>query len=889
MGGEFTVKQGDTHATPPVGYMKLYAKTNGLWYTKDSDGIEVPVFGGTVTTAVRNETGGLLSKHRLIAVTGYSVAHSRPIVDYADKDDSDLRPAIGILIEDVSDNSNSNALVVGTLSGMDTSAYSLTDQLVLGNSGNLVRPPPDNSPFTGEIQNVGSVSRVDASLGEVVISIDGMNAITGQQVFSLVYNTEMMTGWFDTNQFSLAFTEGTRTLDITAVSGNYKYYENGVPFEDNADSIVIDDTEGLHMVYFDGETLSKIANPTSSQILATIRAHTLVAFLYWDATNDKLLYGGYESHTFRMPKETHIYLHLAEGGRYISGNLATNVLVDQSGNLDTHAQFGLTSGEMKDEDVSTLSSAVASTTGLPIYHLEGSEASPSARQVVNSGFSVRTAGTGRLAYNRLLTGTWSVQEVPNNQFVLCHVFASNDFLAQRKLIAFMGQAAYQNITQARAAAESEINSLVIGRLVSQELVKLYTFIFQTSDGYANAVKGRIRSTDLGDDYIDWRGTTGVGGGGTSVIAEFINLVDTPSSYSGQSGKVVAVNSGENALEFVSATGQSLQWNVHQVAHGFAVKDAVYLTTGGAYAKAKADSANTLGLYLVTAVAGVDDFTLVKAGRVTITSHGWTVGNYYFVSDATAGLLTSTEPSNYSNPLVFVLDANTVDVLSFRPEAIGAAITDLAAIHKDVAAEISTITEKVTPASADLLLIEDSAAGNAKKKLQVGRIRKHTYTVADLTALNAITGEVAGETAWMTTAPSGKGLAWYFNGTTWQVLGQTIQLTNRSGGALVEGDVVVVDAANNDSCTTTTVAYDDNVIGVVVIGGANNTEITIAVSGVWNVYITSAAARGYWVSTTTVAGDSQDVATPSDGSYGQVVQQTGGAGLARCWLFGKEAY
>lgn len=38
-----------------------------------------------------------------------------------------------------------------------------------------------------------------------------------------------------------------------------------------------------------------------------------------------------------------------------------------------------------------------------------------------------------------------------------------------------------------------------------------------------------------------------------------------------------------------------------------------------------------------------------------------------------------------------------------------------------AAEISALTEKVTPVSADLLLIEDSAASNAKKKLQIGNI------------------------------------------------------------------------------------------------------------------------------------------------------------------------
>jgi len=48
-------------------------------------------------------------------------------------------------------------------------------------------------------------------------------------------------------------------------------------------------------------------------------------------------------------------------------------------------------------------------------------------------------------------------------------------------------------------------------------------------------------------------------------------------------------------------------------------------------------------------------------------------------------------------------------------------TDDDAIHDNVAAEIFAITEKATPISADLLVIEDSAAANVKKKVQVGNL------------------------------------------------------------------------------------------------------------------------------------------------------------------------
>jgi len=48
-------------------------------------------------------------------------------------------------------------------------------------------------------------------------------------------------------------------------------------------------------------------------------------------------------------------------------------------------------------------------------------------------------------------------------------------------------------------------------------------------------------------------------------------------------------------------------------------------------------------------------------------------------------------------------------------------TDPDAIHDNVSSEIAALTEKAAPVSADLVLIEDSEASNAKKKVQVGNL------------------------------------------------------------------------------------------------------------------------------------------------------------------------
>lgn len=48
-------------------------------------------------------------------------------------------------------------------------------------------------------------------------------------------------------------------------------------------------------------------------------------------------------------------------------------------------------------------------------------------------------------------------------------------------------------------------------------------------------------------------------------------------------------------------------------------------------------------------------------------------------------------------------------------------SDTDAIHDNVSGEIAAVAEKVSPVSADLVLIEDSAASNAKKRVQVGNL------------------------------------------------------------------------------------------------------------------------------------------------------------------------
>jgi len=100
----------------------------------------------------------------------------------------------------------------------------------------------------------------------------------------------------------------------------------------------------------------------------------------------------------------------------------------------------------------------------------------------------------------------------------------------------------------------------------------------------------------------------------------------------------------------------------QAAHGFAVKDLVYYGASG-WAKAQADSASTLAAGVVLAVPDASSFRVAYLANqeVTLASHSLgSAGTLLYLSEATAGLITSSQPSTgFVQRVARVKDANTL--------------------------------------------------------------------------------------------------------------------------------------------------------------------------------------------------------------------------------------
>lgn len=308
-------------------------------------------------------------------------------------------------------------------------------------------------------------------------------------------------GFENRTDSTLTWSDSTPDRTLT-ISGTYDFWVEGVKYTGTGDSVQVTDVEGIHVIYYDDDTLTSTANPTNANIDSYIRTKALVSIVYWDTSATTAIYVGEERHGKSMSPETHSHVHFRFGLGYLAGLALNTFSVDGSG-ATADAQFGIDAGSVVDEDIYVSISSIASTTGFPIYYMLG--ASAEWQKETNAGFCCRTfdgtTGT-RLAYNEFTGGAWQLTQESNGDFVLYHIFATTE--KDNPMISIMGQNGYNTKSAAREGAETEIQELVLNDILFPETHPIGTIIFETKLAYASAVNARVVSTDDGDDYVDFR-------------------------------------------------------------------------------------------------------------------------------------------------------------------------------------------------------------------------------------------------------------------------------------------------------------------------------------------------------------------------------------------------
>jgi len=268
-------------------------------------------------------------------------------------------------------------------------------------------------------------------------------------------------------------------------------------------TVTIPDTEGLHFIYLDGETLFSTQTFSS----AIITDYVLTSAVYWDADAGASIMLVDERHTNKMDALTHWYNHATLGSRFESGFALGDMTVGGNGSSATHAQLSVADGVFWDEDIRHVVTdddpqTLSTIAELPVFYRLGASAW---RRVAATVYPVTTTGTGRIAYNDENGGDWQLAEVDSTDYAFSHVVATGDL--RHPVIVIMGQGSYPNKPAAEAAAAVELRLMALGSLagLTAEFVPIATVIFLASDAYTNAVKAAIVATGTGDNYVDHRG------------------------------------------------------------------------------------------------------------------------------------------------------------------------------------------------------------------------------------------------------------------------------------------------------------------------------------------------------------------------------------------------
>ena len=195
MSGDTLTITGSAHTTPGGSNGEIQYRQNGTSFagtsqlTYDGTNFSYTITSGDEFAAsntfkeVRNESGATIYKCAAVYVSGYDTSTNLPLVSVADSDDSNKMPAIGLLNEDLANNSNGFVISGGTVSGLDSStseSWSEGGSLYVNTAGTsgsddcgetLTSTRPTGA--STRIQSMGFVTRVNPSQGRILVNNAG--------------------------------------------------------------------------------------------------------------------------------------------------------------------------------------------------------------------------------------------------------------------------------------------------------------------------------------------------------------------------------------------------------------------------------------------------------------------------------------------------------------------------------------------------------------------------------------------------------------------------------------------------------------------------------------------------------------------------------------------
>lgn len=313
-------------------------------------------------------------------------------------------------------------------------------------------------------------------------------------------------GFVNRDDSVISFNESLRKFTIAPKITSYQIFSWGNLFtKDAAESIIIPDTEGRHFIYFDENGDLATGIDFDPQLIFGPWCFTSV--IIWDAENQELPFGGIQNERHGLlDSRAHARWH-NKTGLVITSGLALNTFnTEEDGSLLISNQFGMEAGIIADEDISMNVPPRISTVSPHVVYLLG--ANPDWRKGTPVAGTCLLVSGGILQYNKNDVGAFSLDDVPDGEYVNYHGFISTSDTPSKMEIWTPGHATYASKSEAIVAQLTEVLSLA--NSASETAIELaeYNFIgsilFKVDYSFTNSTKSVIVPISGGFDYNDFR-------------------------------------------------------------------------------------------------------------------------------------------------------------------------------------------------------------------------------------------------------------------------------------------------------------------------------------------------------------------------------------------------
>lgn len=425
---------------------------------------------------VKNDEGAVIRKGQVVYVSSASGANV--LVKLASASDNSSHQTIGIATEDLQINEFGYITTFGLVRDIDTAGFIEGQLLYLSTQkGNFTNTRP---PTPAHTVKLGYVVRANLNNGVILTNVrDGMdlnvlddvlitNAINNQVLTynstdGFWYNSNVSaleqdprltaqnylvadpTGFKDTETSIISFNLTTLNFTIQDGVGNFTYYINGTQCSKTNETIAIQNTTGLHFMYY-----TSCGNLIHSLTPWGFEGYAQVAIVYLSESGYII---GDERHDLGMDWKTHEYLHNTIGTRYHTG------LTGQF----TDTTFNITSGSLYDEN---LRLPITNQTRANVFYRNSS--------YVWHWLPNQTQYYYKNTTNMYYDNNGVLTPVPANQYMAVWIFGTND--RETPIISIIGQRTDTTIANARA--NNNYESLSFGTLPFAEYKVLYRIILK---------------------------------------------------------------------------------------------------------------------------------------------------------------------------------------------------------------------------------------------------------------------------------------------------------------------------------------------------------------------------------------------------------------------------